>query len=125
DEYANKIYAEFNKSQMTPFTFLKDEEILSIIAYVKDEAAKPAATATTQTTTTAGGDGGGVPTAYLDAILVGMVIILILLVVILALIINALRKFLDQKDLSAEDREVVTAPFTVNSVSRSSGFIFI
>jgi mono/diheme cytochrome c family protein len=125
DEYANKIYAEFNKSQMTPFTFLKDQEILSIIAYVKDEAGKPAVAATTQTTdATAGSGGGGVPAAYLDAILVGMVIILVLLVIILALIINALRKFLDQRDLTPEDREVVTAPFTFSSVSRSPGFIF-
>src|SRR6188768_2668689 len=32
DEYANKIYTEYNKSQMTAFTALKDEQINSIIA---------------------------------------------------------------------------------------------
>ena len=127
DEYANKIYAENNKSQMTAFTGYKDDQILNILAYIKSEAAKPIVdpNATKAGEQVAGGGGGGVPTAYLDAILVGMIIILILLVVILALIINALRKFLDQKELSPEDREVVTPPFTFGSISRSPGFIFI
>ena len=125
DEYANKIYLENNKSQMTAFTNYKDEQILSILAYIQAEAAKPVVDPNATKTQVAGGEGGGVPTAYLDAILVGMIIILILLVIILALIINALRKFLDQKELSPEDREVVTAPFTFNSMTRSPGFIFI
>ena len=123
DEYANKLYSEYNKSQMTAFTSFKDEQILSILAYIRAEAAKPDAVSVTAA---AGGKGGGssVPSAYLDAILVGMIIILILLVVILALIVNALRKFLDTKELSEEDREMVNSPFTFRSVSRSPGFIF-
>ena len=35
DEYANKIYGEYNKSQMTAFTSFKDDQILSILAYVQ------------------------------------------------------------------------------------------
>ncbi len=66
-----------------------------------------------------------VPAAYLDTILVGMVIILILLVVILALIVNALRRFLNQKDLSEEDREVVNSPISFGSVTSSPGFVFL
>ena len=73
----------------------------------------------------AGGGGAGVPTGYLDAILVGMVIILILLVIILSLIVNALRKFLEQKELSPEDREIVVSPISFYSVTRSPGFIFL
>ena len=124
DEYANKIYTEYNKSQMTAFSNYKDEQILSILAYIKAEAAKvdaaPVAAA-------GGGAGGGssVPSAYLDTILVGMIIILILLVVILALIVNALRRFLNQKDLSEEDREVVNSPITFATVTQSPGFIFL
>ena len=126
DEYASKIYTEYAKSQMTAFTSFKDDQILNILAYVKAEAAKPDIAATPAGgPAVAGGNGGGVPSAYLDAILVGMIIILILLVVILALIIGALRKYLDQKDLSPEDQEVVNAPFTFNSVIRSPGFVFL
>ncbi|HNP94744.1 MAG TPA: cytochrome c, partial [Cyclobacteriaceae bacterium] len=107
DEYANKIYEENGKTLMTAFTSFSDDQIMSIMAYVKAEAEKPdeapAATA-------GGGDGAGqpsLPTTYLNAILIGMVIILVLLLVILGLIINALKRYLDQKDLSEEDKEVV------------------
>lgn len=124
DEYANKIYTEYAKSQMTPFTSFKDDQILSILAYVKAEAAKVDAPVVAAGGAGAPG-GAGVPTAYLDTILVGMVVILVLLVVILILIINALRKFLNQRDLSEEERDVVNSPITVGSVSRSPGFIFL
>jgi len=124
DEYANKIYGEYNKSQMTAFSSYKDEQILSILAYVKAEAAKVEAAPVAAAGDAAGG-GSAVPTAYLDTILVGMIIILVLLVIILALIVNALRRFLNQRDLSEEDREVVNSPITFASVSRSPGFIFL
>lgn len=125
DEYANKIYEENGKTLMTAFTSFSDDQIMSIMAYVKAEAEKPdeapAATA-------GGGDGAAqpsLPTTYLNAILIGMVIILVLLLVILGLIINALKRYLDQKDLSEEDREVVHSPFTLGTVMRSPGFVFV
>lgn len=126
DEYANKIYNEYNKSQMTAFTSYTDEQIMNILAYVKAEAAKADAPApgTTQTAN-ADGQGAGVPPAYLNAILVGMIIILVLLLVILGLIINALKKYLDQKELSEEDREQIHSPYTLGSIARSPGFIFL
>lgn len=126
DEYANKLYAEYNKSQMTAFTSFKDDQILSILAYVKAEEAKPDAPPPGQETgKDAGGNGGGVPSAYLDVIMIGMIIILILLVVILTLITGALRKYLNQKDLGEEDKDVVNPSFTLNSVMKSPGFMFL
>jgi mono/diheme cytochrome c family protein len=44
DEYANKIYLEYKKSQMTAFTNFKDEQILAILGYIKSEANKPTTT---------------------------------------------------------------------------------
>lgn len=126
DEYANKIYNEYNKSQMTAFTSYTDDQIMNILAYVKAEAAKADAPAPgTAPTAQTAGEGGGVPTAYLNAILVGMIVILVLLLIILGLIINALKKYLDQKELSEEDREQVHSPFTLGTISRSPGFIFL
>ncbi|MGE0589777.1 MAG: c-type cytochrome [Cyclobacteriaceae bacterium] len=124
DEYANKIYEENGKTLMTAFTSFSDDQIMSIMAYVKAEAEKPEEVAQGPT----GGDGAGqpsLPTTYLNAILIGMVIILVLLLVILGLIINALKRYLDQKDLSEEDREVVHSPFTLGTVMQSPGFIFV
>ncbi|MFZ1808750.1 MAG: c-type cytochrome [Cyclobacteriaceae bacterium] len=123
DEYANKVYEENGKTLMTSFTSFSDDQIMSILAYTKAEAEKPE-----EVVAAAGGDSGGgagVPTTYLNAILVGMVVILVLLLVILGLIINALKRYLDQKELTEEDKEVVHSPFTFSTIAQSSGFIFI
>jgi len=125
DEYANKIYNEFNKSQMTAFNTYTNDQILSILAYVKAEAEKVDAPAPSVAAANGGGNSQGVPSTYLNAILIGMILILVLLVVILILIVNALKKYLDQKDLTPEDREVVHSKYTLSSIVRSSGFIFI
>ncbi len=125
DEYANKIYNEYNKSAMLAFPSYSDEQIMSILAYVKAEAEKPDAVATTATPSGGQSNEGGVPSAYMNAILIGMVIILLLLLSILALIINALKKYLDQKSLSVEDKEVVNSPYSIGSIVRSTGFIFL
>src|SRR5580698_8994853 len=41
DKYANDLYAANNKSPMTAFTSFTDEQLMSIMAYVKSEADKP------------------------------------------------------------------------------------
>ena len=126
DEYANKIYNEFQKSQMTAFTSYTDDQIMSVLAYVKAEAEKVDLPPQPPTgTTIAGSEGAGVPSAYLNAILIGMVIILVLLLTILALIINALKKYLDNKPLSSEEKEIVNSPYTFKSITSSTGFIFL
>ncbi len=124
DDYANKIYNEYNKAQMTAFTNYTDDQILSILAYVKAEATKVEAPAA-GTTTTAGGGDAGIPASYMNIILIGMIVILVLLLIILGLIINALKKYLDQKDLSEEDKELVHSPYTLSTIVRSTGFAFL
>jgi mono/diheme cytochrome c family protein len=124
DEYANKIYNEYNKTQMTAFSSLKADQVLSIIAYVNAEAAKadvvaaPAADAGGTTAET------GAPVAYLNAIVVGMVVILLLLIVVLGMILTALRRFLAAKDLSEADREVVESGISLSTILQSRGFVF-
>lgn len=125
DEYANKIYNEYNKSQMTAFTSFTDQQILNILAYVKAEENKVEAPPT-QTDAAAGQGGGtGVPAGYLNAILIGMVIILVLLLVILLLIVNALKKYLSQRELPEEEKELVSSPYTFGSIVQSRGFVFL
>jgi mono/diheme cytochrome c family protein len=126
DEYANKIYNEYNKSQMTAFTSLSDEQIMNILAYVKAEAEKvdaPVASSAAGQATSA--EGSGVSSTYLNIIIAGMIVILVLLLVILGLIVSALKKYLEQKDLSEEDRDVVSSPYSVSTVVQSPGFIFL
>ncbi len=119
-----KLYNEYNKTQMTAFTSLKDEDIMNILAYVKAEAAKVEELQNAILRTTWRGD-TSLSSKYLNIILIGMVIILLLLLIILGLLVSALKRFLDQKQLSDEDKEVVHSPISVGSITRSSGFIFI
>ncbi len=127
DEYAVQIYEKYKKSQMTAFTTLSDEQIMQILAYVKAETIKGPEVAVVPVpgAGTGAGDSAGVSSTYMNVILVGMVLILVLLVVILGFLVSALKRFLDQKELSEEDKELVHSPITVSSVTGSSGFIFI
>ena len=127
EPYAVALYNEYNKSQMTAFNSYTDDQIMSILAYVKAEADKPDAPVGPQVTADGGGaaTGTSISSTYLNAIVIGMVLILVLLVIILALIISALKKYLDQKELSDEEKEVVHSPITVTTFFQSKGFIFV
>lgn len=125
DEYANKIYNEYNKSQMTAFTSYTDAQILSILAYVKKETEAPTATTVPPIDDLNKNPNPDIPSSYMNTILGGMILILVLMLVILGLIVNALKRFLNQKELTAEDAEVVNSPYTFSSVTRSTGFIFL
>ncbi|MBM3177847.1 MAG: c-type cytochrome [Bacteroidetes bacterium] len=126
DAYAVKIYEEYQKAQMTAFTGFKDDQVLAILAYVKSEAEKPEQTvAAAQPGAAVPAAGAGIPEGYLNLILVGMIIILVLLVVILGFILTTLKKFLDQRSLTDEDKEVVHSPFTISGTLQSPAFLFI
>lgn len=127
DAYGVQIYEKYKKSQMTAFTTLKDEEVMQILAYVKAETVKGPQVAVTPTPGPDGGTGGGsaISSAYMNIILIGMVLILVLLVIILGFLVSALKRFLDQKQLSEEEKEVVHSPITFATVTRSRGFVFI
>jgi mono/diheme cytochrome c family protein len=128
DDYAVKLYNEYNKTQMTAFTSFKDEQIMQLLAYIKAETDKGPEVAIVKPTTGPDGNGeggAGIPSSYLNAIVIGLVLILVLLVVILGFLVSALKRFLDTKELSDDDREQVDSPITLNSIVKSSGFTFI
>jgi len=124
DEYAVKIYNEYQKTQMTAFTNLNDDQIMAILGYVKAEANKVDAPAPGTEAVNASQQ-PAIPTAYLNVIMIGMIVILVLLLIILGFIVSALKKFLDQRELSEEDREVVHSPITLSSSLQSPAFLFI
>jgi mono/diheme cytochrome c family protein len=120
DDYAVKLFNEYNKTTMTSFTSLKDEDIMNVLAYIK---AEPVPTVGPQPTP--GGKPVETGTPYLNVLLIGMVVILILLVVVLSFLVSALKRFLDQRQLTEEEREIVHSPITAKSVTKSPGFIFV
>jgi mono/diheme cytochrome c family protein len=124
DEYANNLFNQYNKVQMTAFSSFKSEDVLNILAYVKSEAEKPKEATPTDGPQTPGQPTSGAP-EYLDLILIGMVVILALLVVILLFLISAIKRFLDTRELTEEQKEIVHSPITFGTITRSRGFIFI
>jgi hypothetical protein len=54
-----------------------------------------------------------------------MIIILVLLLIVLAFVVSSLKRFLESKPLSEEEKEVVQSPITFGSFTSSPAFIFI
>ena len=126
EPYAVKVYEDNGKTQMTAFSSLKDPDIMNILAYIKAETVKGPEVAKVATPAAGQGAGeAGIPSGYLNIIMIGMVLILVLLLIILGFLVSALKRFLDQKELTEEEKEVVHSPISFSSVTRSSGFIFI
>ncbi len=127
DEQAVAVFNENNQIQMTAFDFFSDEEILSIVAYIKDQTdnapVAEAAPAATAAATPAGQE--ELPSSYLNAIIIGAAVILVLLLVVLFMIVSTLSKYLRQRDdLSEEDREFVETRNPM-AIIRSKAFIGI
>jgi cytochrome c2 len=121
DKYAVELYNKFNKTQMTAFPSLKDADVMNILAYVKSESEKKAE----EVVIVDPKHPENASSQYLDIILVGMIIILILIIVILGVLINALKRFLEQRTLTEEERDQIYSPITFGSVTRSRGFVFV
>ena len=109
DEQAVAIFNEYNEIPMTAFDTFSDEEILSIMAYIKDQTDNAPAPEVAETP--AGGDmpePEGLPSTYLNAIIAGAVVLLIALIIVLSMIVTRLSKYIRLRDdISEEDKEYV------------------
>lgn len=125
DEYAQKLYAQYNQ-YMPNHDFFSDEEILSILAYVKNETENPTVDPTTANVPggTPGADtGSAVNSDLLLAIIVGLLIILVILAIVMILLASVLTKYIKQeKDLSDVDKEYLDQKFKPMSVIKSPAF---
>ena len=124
DEYAVALYEEYNKVAMTPFDF-SDDEILSIISYIKDQTDNPpVAEVTTADGKATPTDGQGIPAKYLNIIFAGLIVTLILLLVVLVMISSVMQKYLHQKSgLSESDKELVGQRLDVFALLKHKAFI--
>lgn len=126
DEYAVKIYNQYQKTAMPAYPF-SDAEILSILAYIKVEsnrAPEVVAVADGVSGTAQAGGGDGIPSAYLTAILIILAIVLVLILVVLVLIVSVLQKYIgEKKDISAEDAEVVNQRIDLRKLFKSDAFV--
>ncbi len=125
DEYAVALYNEYKKNAMPAYPFT-DDQISSIVSYIKVESTK--APVVVVDTTVSGGDStaqsDSVSSSYITAVLIVLVVVLILMLVVLGLVINVLTKYLRQKsDLDDADSEVVNQQFSLRKLASSNGFI--
>jgi mono/diheme cytochrome c family protein len=109
DEQAVAIFNEYNQIPMTAFDFFSDEEIISIMAYIKDQADNAPAPEVAETTATGEiPEPDGLPSGYLNAIIAGAVALLIALIIVLSMIVIRLSKYIRLRDdISEEDKEYV------------------
>lgn len=127
DAQAVALYNEYNQLQM-PAHDLANEDILAIMAYVRDYEENPPA-AEVAADPAAGGEAvaqGGIPAQYLNVIVGVLVVILVLILIVLGLIIGVLKKYLQTKDgLSEDDEEVVNETFSLMAFLKSPTVIGI
>ncbi|UXX79935.1 c-type cytochrome [Reichenbachiella carrageenanivorans] len=124
DEYAVNLYNEYNKTEMTAFDF-SDEEIASIVGYIKVESGKEVVVAAEESTAAAGGASTEQePSQFVNTIMIVLLIVLVLILAVLAMIITMLKKYLSQKeDLSEEDREIAEQTFDMGALVKSNAFL--
>lgn len=127
DPYAIELYNKFNKTEMPTFDF-KDEEIHSIIAYVKYETENPTVVAPEAVagdgTSAEGASQSGISSEYFYIILAVLIVVLALILIVLALIVSVLNRFLkQQQNLEEADQEIVNQRIDLGGILKSKAFV--
>lgn len=127
DEDAVNIYNEYNQVAMTAFDTFTDDEILSVVAYIKDQVDNPPVVVVEEAVATEGdvaaAESG--PEKYLKAIIIASIVVLVIIAIVMVVIISQLTKFLKLKQgLDEQDEELITQPGLLAFV-RSKAFIGI
>ncbi|MBK6263709.1 cytochrome c [Marivirga sp. S37H4] len=104
DEYAVNLYEEYNKAVMPSFDYFSEDEIMSILAYIKNETenkraeqpqAIPKADSGEDRAVTVSGN-EELSSDYFGLIFGGFILIFILILVVMILVIVVLRKFIEE-----------------------------
>jgi len=124
DKEAVAVYNQYAKQAMPSFAF-SDEELGSVIAYVKTAPVAKAAAAGAPTPGT-GGEVAPQDNTFVNALLVTFSIILLLILIVLVVVINVLRKVLGQRtDLTEGEKYLADQKIDVRAVVASRAFKFI
>jgi len=125
DDYAVDLFNEYNKTLMQPMQ-LEDDQILSIMAYIKYTEDNPVLVEAAVATEGGAVAEGGIPTKYMNIIVGSLVVVLVLILIVLVMIIGVLTKYLKEKeDLDEADVEIINERFSIGSFFRSPGVIGI
>ena len=125
DEYANKLYEEYNQTQMTSFDF-SDQELDALIAYIIDASAVPVAVASAEATATGTATSlpsGYLPSEYLNYILMGFIFVLLLIALTLRIVSQVLTKEVHQSNAPQAEKTSATAKTNWKKVFSSQLFL--
>ncbi len=104
DDYANRIYNEYNGAAMTAYPQFSDQDISNILAYTAQEKVTPPAVATVATTQTSSNEDGFSKMLVLSA----LAVLFTLLALGLFLVNQTLRRFANKNDI--EVKKAVKGP---------------
>lgn len=127
DSYAVALFKEYNNSVMPSYTFLSDDDLNGLLAYIEygDKVDPAASVATAAGGAVSGQTGGGIPSEYLSIILGVLVFVILLILIVLGLIISVLTKYLNKQNLDADEKEFVSQRFEFGKILKSDAFILI
>ena len=107
DNYANRIYNEYNKAAMTAFPTLSNEDIDNILAYTAAPPPAPVVPAVTATAAASSSEGNGA-NSYL--VLAVLSFVLLVLVAMLVLVNRTLRQIAVANGIDVEKKKVQRLP---------------
>lgn len=123
DEYAAKLFQDNNQVEMTGFPSFSNEEIASIMAYIKDQTDNPPVAETPKAAVKS--EKAASPAPYVNVVIIGGLVVLVTLLIVLVLIISILRRFLAKEKLSAEDAELIATSGGIFKLLRNKAAIGI
>ncbi len=106
DPKAKALFKQYKPAVMTAFPELSDNDIKGILAYIKAEGDKPAASANSTATDASTGGKSGDVSDFMLAGLIAVIIIAFLVILVLNRVISTLERILLQKQGLAEEKEV-------------------
>lgn len=131
DPAAVKVFNEYNKTVMTPFPELSDDDVRNILAYIQVEGDKPAAPAggAQGAEGSAGaGQGSGEVSNFMLGGLIVVVIVALLVILVLNRVIKTLERLLLQKQgivIEEEaDEEGESAAAKIKRLSKNKKLVF-
>ena len=137
DEYAVDLYNQYNQTLMTSFDF-SDEELNSILTYIKSESSKEIQVAVVEGVDVQGDTSSSISTDNFYLSLGLNIFLLLILIFILLRFTNLSKKYVILKDnqtkgklLDEEDKEIVDSGFNIKDFIRSNkvvgiaSFVFI
>jgi len=126
DPAAVKIFNEFNKTVMTPFPELSDDDVKNILAYVETGGgeAKKEGDAPTEEGAAGGAKEEGVSDFMLGGLILIVVVALLVILVLNRVIKTLNRIILQKKGVAVEDAEEESAAIRFRKLAKNKKFVF-